>query len=239
MAELPPGVRRVTERLDEVALPAIYAAISVPTAGERARFERAGLAYVGRPGGPPDPWQLDRAADTVIGWTRANTSLLGGVAGLAGLLSVPPEVAAWGVAILRMTQRIAVVYGIDPETERGRLVVARAVAAGFDVALPAQGIDGLKVSELFAHVLGQAPTPSRGELVANVQGALVRAVVWRSALRLAGRMGRIVPVVSSGFSAVDNQRRAAEIGQRVKAVVRRMAELPALPGVVDAIEVVR
>ena len=161
MSEAVNLLRAVARRADEAALSRLYDAVSVSTDATRARLDRVNLVYA-MPGQPaPRTEELDRTADWLIGQSTANATALGGLAGLAGWLSVPPEVAAYMVATLRLGQRLAVTYGLDPETERGRLALARALAAGFEVPMPARGVVGMRASDLARAFLQREPDTER------------------------------------------------------------------------------
>ena len=164
-----------------------------------------------------------------MGWTRATASFVGGVAGLGGALGVPPEAALWIAAVVRMAQRIGVVYGYDPESERGRVALGRVLAEAFQVELPEQGPDRLRMSDLLGALRPNSPG-------GTVPAVLARAVVARAALQVVGRAARLIPVLSSGWSAVDGQQRTAEVGQTVVRAWQRLSD-KALPGLVeDAME---
>jgi hypothetical protein len=233
MSEAVNLLRAVARRADEAALSRLYDAVSVSTDATRARLDRVNLVYAMPGQTAPRTEELDRTADWLIGQSTANATALGGLAGLAGWLSVPPEVAAYMVATLRLGQRLAVTYGLDPETERGRLALARALAAGFEVPMPARGVVGMRASDLARAFLQREPDTER------VGGQLARAVALRTTRMMGGRLGRLVPVVSSGFSAVDNRRQTHEIGRRMKDVLRRLADmsLPSAALIEDAHEV--
>lgn len=221
----------VVRRLDDESLRVLFAGISVRAEAVQRRLARSNLAWVGREGVAPTPWELQRAAEAVVGWTRATASFVGGVAGLGGALGVPPEAALWIAAVVRMAQRIGVVYGFDPESERGRVALGRVLAEAFQVELPDQGPDRLRISDLLGALRPSSPGVS-------VPAVLARAVVVRAALQVVGRAARLVPVLSSGWSAVDGQQRTAEIGQAIVRAWQRLSDR-ALPGVVeDAMELV-
>ena len=52
---------------------------------------------------------------------------------------VPPEAALSIVLVIRMIQRLCVVYGFDPETDRGEAALTRTLAAVWNVTLPEGG----------------------------------------------------------------------------------------------------
>lgn len=232
MSEAGDRVRQLAEVVDGGAVRTLIAAVGVRTARVRSRLQAAGLAFVGQEGLPPEPWELDRAAQVVVGWSRANVGMVGGMTGLGGLLGLPPEAAALVVARLRLAQRLAVVYGFDPETDRGRVAVARALAAAWEIDLPPGGVEGLRVSEIARLAVARAPRP-------NLPGDLATAVAVRSALSVFGRLGRFVPLVGSAVAVVEGQSRIEESGRLMVHALRRLAGAPGGDAEIeDAVEVV-
>jgi hypothetical protein len=216
-------LRSWLRQADARAVDLAYAAVGVSTEAIRRRLGASGRVFFTRDGPAPPTEALDRTADWLIEQSAASSATLGGVAGLGGLLSVPPEVGAFLVASLRLAQRLAVVYGFDPETERGRMAVAQALAEGFEVALPPRGLMGTKASDVVRALVSRSPSQER------VGGQLALGVVLGATRMMGGRLARLVPVVSSGVSAVDNRRRTLVVGARMRDALRRQAELPWSP----------
>ncbi len=223
-------IRDVIGRMDARLVEGWMEAVSVPTARIRRHLALAGKAY-NAPGSPCPPLRdLDRTATWVVDQSRFSGGTLGALAGLGGAASVPPEVLATLVHGLRMAQRLCVVYGFDPETDRGRMVSWQVLASGFEVELPRQGPVGVRVSEL-PLVLVPRLRP------ATVGGMLARSMLRSATWMVAGRAFRFVPVLSAGASANSGQRRAHEIGERMCATLRRFADVPVQGSTDDAVEV--
>jgi len=222
------------DRVDRRLVGEVVAAVSVPAERVRQQLHDSGLACLdpSRSDGPGLA-ELDGAADHLIQQASLGASALGGFAGLGGAATIAPQAAATAVAIVRLAQRLAVVYGFDPDTDRGRMALWRALAAGLEIDLPKRGATGLRFTELPRVVGPRLPDPNQAGLV------LARGLVWRSVRLVGGRLGRLVPVVSSAGSAVRGRRRMREVGDRMKAVLRRLAEapLPREAGIEDAHEV--
>lgn len=204
------------ERLDEDLLPAVYEAASVPTAEIRRQFREAALPHLDPEAGlRPEASELDAAADRIITGARGRAAALGAVGGLAGAFAIPPEVLASLVQTLRLAQRLAVLYGFDPETDLGKVVMWRAIAAGYEVSLPAQGPIGLKVRDLPDVLRSQVPATRQAS------GWLARQVVTRSVMSVANRVTRLVPGLGAGMAAWGAQRRIDGMGRRMAAVYAR------------------
>lgn len=223
----------VADQLDHSLLHRLYASVSAPTDRVRLTWRRAGWAFM-EPGRQEPPLhELDRTADRVIAQACFGASAVGGLAGLGGLATVPPEVLASVVGLLRLAQRLALVYGFDPQTDRGQMAVWQALAAGLQLELPEGGAKSMRVRDLPRVMLSGAPPPNEAGL------ALAQGLFLGTLRLVGGRLSRMVPVLSSGAAAVSGRRRAKAAGQRMKATLRRLTEAPQGRGGVieDAVEV--
>jgi len=204
-----------------------YRAVSVSPERVRGQLRRARKPFADpRMDAQPTLIEIDQTARWMIEQSRSGAATLAGIAGLGGLASVPPEVVARMVAILRLAQRIAVIYGLEPDSDRGRMVLWRALAAGMEVELDDQGPVGFRSSEIL--------------LPATVEGSLARRMLRVNARKVGGRILRYVPVLSAALAVRDTRRDLLAVGERIATVMRSAAELEGGPaGVVeDAQEVV-
>lgn len=219
MAELPPTLVDALERADALALSRGYRAVSVSPERVRAwlRLRRLGFVDPAAPE-PPPLSELDRAAEAVIERARASIGGLAGAASLAGAPTLGAEIAGTAVVVLRLAQRLCVVYGFDPSTDRGRMAVVRALAAAWQVELPESGAVGLRLSDLPAAL---AP----GGDPAAVGARLVRATVLGSVGWVAAAQ-RLVPVLPARRRVWESRARVADAGRRMQQVLRRLAEVP-------------
>lgn len=218
--------------LDGQAVSGVYAAVSIQTARMRRRLRRESRPFFDpESAARPDPSEVDRTAEWVASQYRFGVAAMSGVAGLGGLASVPPEVLGTVIAVVRLAQRLAIVYGFDPETDHGQMVVWQALSAGLEVDLPEGGPMGIRMRDLPSLV------SARGEPKA-ASVALARAVVRRSTLMVVGRVTRLLPVVAAGSSAFASRERMRRVSERMVAVYRRLAEpdWPDPQRVVDAVE---
>lgn len=223
------------QRLDEDLLPSVYAAASAPTAATRAWLRESGLAFRDpETGSYPPADELARAAERVIRQARGRSTAMGVAGGLGGAVAIPPEVLAQLVHTLRLAQRLAVIYGIDPETDGGRILMWRALAAAYELELPAEGqVGSVRVRDL--------PDLVRRQLPASRQAAawLAQQVAVRTAQLIAGRITRIIPGLGAGLAGWRANRRTEEMAKRMVEVYQKVADLEPflLDGEVDAIEV--
>ncbi len=206
-------------RLDGDLLPALYAAVSVPTAQIRADLREEGLAYVDSQAGQwPSSQQLEETSSRVVKHARRRGVGLGVASGLVGAVAIPPEVLGGLVLALRLGQRLAVVHGFDPETNAGRLVLWRAVAAAYDIDLPAQSQVGMRVRDL--------PELLRSQLPAGPQAAtwMARQVGVRAAVSVVSEITRFIPGLGAGIAGFSAHRRTEAMSARMLVVFRRSVE---------------
>jgi hypothetical protein len=227
---LPPVVSDVLDRADRQLAAGWYESVSVRTASVRRWLDLVGWPYVHPEKGSPPLDEVERTSLRLIAVARRRSALVAAGAGLAGPWAVPPEVAVASVSTLRLAQRLGIAWGFDPETDRGRMALWRALAAALDVELPSQGPVGVKISDL----PGLARPNLRTE---NVGLWLARALMVRSALSVAGRITRFVPVLAGGFGAWSARRRTTELGIAMIGVYRKLVETPILAPVEDAVEI--
>lgn len=229
-----PALRDLFDRLVDHAdqrLPAgFYAAISVPTARTRERLRARHKAFIDPDRSEvPAMVDVDATATWVISQSKLNYATLGGIAAVGGWASVPPEALASAMGVVRLGQRLAVVYGFDPETDKGQMALWRALASGLEMELPSEGPMQVRLRDLPA-VLAPQPV-SAGTYMA-------RQVLTRQAYAIATRFTRLIPLVSPILSASRSHSRMHAVGERMRDVFRRLAEIPAeMRFVEDAVEV--
>jgi hypothetical protein len=195
-------------RLDADLLPRIYATAGVSTVTIRDELRAASLAFVEpESADPPDLVTLQRSIRMVVRRSSRQAAAVGVAGGVGGLSSIPPELAATLVLSLRLGQRLAVIHGFDPETDEGKIVLARALAAAYGVSLPEFGRVATRISDLPLVVRGKLPGAS------TALAWVGRQAIRRSSTTLAGRVLRSVPGLAasvSGFSAWRRHERLAE-----------------------------
>lgn len=217
------------ERVDVRLLPNLYAAVSVPTEPVRQQLRRMRKPFLDPANESPPPSEVDRTAQWLITQSASRSTFVAGVAGLGGAASVPPETIATLIAAVRLAQRLTIVYGLDPETDSGQMALWRALAAGFQIEVPAQGPMALRIRDLPGLVGTRSADTAPGELA--------RSLVQSSTWMIAGRISRLVPILSSGFSARAARRRVQEMGGRMAEVLRRIGDLPAAGEIEDVVEI--
>ena len=227
------GMREVLsfliERADEQLTAGFYTAISVPPERVRERLRKHRRAFVDPDAAPPEMRDVNETARWVVEQSSLRAASLGGIAGVGGPVSVPPEALASAIATLRLAQRLAIVYGFDTETDRGQMAVWKALAAGLQLELPSQGPLQVRMRDI--------PQMLVPVTVQSASAELTRAVLWSSLATLA-RVTRLLPVVSPAFGAVAARQRTREVGDRMIAALRRIVEIPGeLPQVEDAFEI--
>lgn len=234
MAELPAVVTDVLDKADATLVVGWYHAVSVHPERIRAWLRFRGLPFVDPilPE-PPVLAEVDRSAEVVIGRAGNLLGVVGGAAGFAGAATVPPEWVATNIGVLRLAQRLCLVYGFDPTTDRGEMAMCRALAAAYNIEVPETGPLRMRIRDL------PSLLRSEGSARQGIGTRLARAMARSSAWWVAGRITRFVPVLSASSHAVETRTHVTETGRRMKEVLRRLAEVPnALPSPVEeAVEV--
>ncbi len=227
-------LRNLGGRLDEDLLPGLYHKVSLSTEEIRREFIEAEVPFcdvaVGR---SPPPEELQATASALIRRAVKAASVRGALGGVSGLASIPPEVAIALVQTLRLAQRLAVLYGVELETDRGRLLLSRILATGYQLELPAQQALDIKISHLPQVARQQLPDVQR-------TGAwLARSMVWQLTRHLGGRLSRVLPGVGAGVGAWDAHRSLTAQGERMLSVLQRSVgvDLPLNTEIEDAEEV--
>ena len=137
------------ERIDEDLVSALYQRSSLRTTTIIEEFERRALIR-------DEPSRLDRpteeqlwdSSDVVIKSARRRASVRGAMTGAAGLVAITPETMSAMIQILHLSQRLSVIWGHDPHTDRGRMLLVRALAQAHHVDLPDQGQLRVRVRDL-------------------------------------------------------------------------------------------
>lgn len=225
----PPWFTEMLEHADRRLIAGWYAGMSIEPAAERRRLDALRWPYVHPDRPAPSPADVAMTARRVIETSRNRSAIFAGVAGLAGGWAMPSEVLGTALSTLRLAQRLAIVHGFDPETDRGRMALWRALAGALELELPPEGPVGVRLRDLPVLVRpGIAPR--------NVAVWLVRALLSRSVRSVAG-VSRLVPVLASGTGAWSAHRRTNVLGEAMCGIYRRLAEAPSAGGLEDAVEV--
>lgn len=195
-----------------------YRFLSVDVDRERARLRAAGRPFAGG-GAPPCPTrELDATAAWLLQLEVRRRGLGARLAGMAGAASVPGEVLGRSLVLLRLAQRLCIVYGFDPRADRGRTAFWRALGAALEADLPSHAPLDSRASSVL-----RADDPS-------LASHLSRALLLRSQSDTMARITRFVPVLG-GLSrpAADPALQAA--GERMIGVLSRLAVPCARPTV--------
>lgn len=224
----------VGERLDETLLPRLYDVARLTTESIRQDLDERGIARVDptQPALPPSAEALEASVDRVLRGARRVAGVRGAVAGAGGLWTMPPEAGVALLQLLHLGQRLAVIYGHDPETDKGKVLLLRALAEGLDLKVPRQARMGVRVSDLPRVAEKQLPEVAHG-------GAwILQVVAARTAVTAASRVVRGVPGLGAGVGAWQAWRATRDRGQRMARVFARAWTAPVFGDgpVEDAVE---
>ena len=221
------ALNNLGERLDQDLLPYLYETASLTTT--EVRGELGALVEFGKDHDLfTDSYALDLAADHVIKKAVRTATFRGAVAGAGGLVAIPPEIVAAAVQLLHLAQRLAVLYGHDPETDKGRVLLTQAMAKAFEVALPAQGRLGVRVKDLPQMVSTQLnPNQTEETRVAHRRNTvwMARTFATRIAVSLTSRFGRAIPGIGAAVGSMEARRRLKEQGERMKSFFQNASDV--------------
>jgi hypothetical protein len=187
------------ERIDEDLVAALYERASLRTEDiieelDARRLTREDPHSLER----PDSQQLQQSTAAVIRQAGRRATVRGAVTGAAGLLAIPPEMMAAMIQILHLSQRLSVIWGHDPDTDRGRMLLVRSFATAFKLALPDQGQLGVRVRDLGRIAGRQVPDRRHTSLLVGL------SLARHSLGRLGTGVARAIPgigAIAGGFEA--------------------------------------
>ncbi len=204
-------------RVDREGLARVRAAVSVSTDETRLWLDTHGFGWVDERGGRfPGEDDLARSVEALTARERGAALVIGAAGAFGGWIGVAPELAATLVQTFRLAQRMAVVYGFEVESDRGQLVVTRALAAGWEIDVPDSSAQATRLGDVGALVRAQLATVSPR----TVAGWAVK-VTGKS---VTARLVRFVPGLGMTLSATQSRRRLQEIAERMDAVLRRSCD---------------
>ena len=153
---------------------------------------------------------LDPVATSLIESSRRISAVSGVGLGMGGWIAIGPDIASQLTTLLKMAQRLSLLYGIDFRTRHGEVMMWKAIADGVGVRRE----ESSAAWDLPAKI-GRTPWA-----VSPVAGRLAVAVVRSLALKLSAPLGRMVPFVGSGVGMWSNYTQMGRAGRRMSAFYR-------------------
>ncbi len=158
--------------------------------------------------------RLDPVADSYIRKARRNAALSGASLGAGGWMALPPGLGHLVVVIVRLAQRLSLVYGFDYRSARGEIELWKALAHAVDADVDWEGTEAELMRRLPVVVTGT------GTFANPLLLKALQAVVMRIAIAAGTRVTRWVPVVGGGSGMVLNYLQVNAIGQKLKTTWR-------------------
>ncbi len=225
--------RELALRMDEDLIGRLTREISIDVQATREWLKQRSLAFdLGNRSPRPTTDALGQTADVLIRKAVRRAGLSGALTGWAGLAGMPAEVGFRLLLTVRLAQQLAVVYGYDPSTDRGRILVRRALAAAYEVELPEQQSEGTRLRDLRALTQTNTQATSRTAWIAQAATRHTRRAVGRS-------LSRKVPGLGLAPGVIHARRTVRDHGHQMKQVLERLYQGPkAIPShIEDALEV--
>lgn len=157
---------------------------------------------------------LDGLADQYIRNAKLMTSLSGAGLGAGGLVLAGPELSILSASIVRLAQRLAVVYGFDYQSPAESLHVWSAIARALGVENITDGTSKVAVRSI-PKLLATGPARS------GVFKSLIRMIAARLGLLVTERgLARALPLVGAGVAAVSNYQLIRDLGGKIQGYFR-------------------
>lgn len=201
------GAVDLGERLDGEVLPALYKIASLPAEVVRAELRSEGLDHWDpESGNQPTRSSMERSSELLVRRATRLAGVRGAAGAFGGLMTLAPELGLALVQSLRLAQRIAAVWGHDTDSEGGRLLLTRALAAAWKIDLPREGMQTTHLS--------QVPGLVRSSLqMQTFSGrALARSVATRAVGMAGRRVGSVIPGLGTGLGAWSARRQVRTQG---------------------------
>ena len=203
-------------RLDEDLPPWALKSISVEPSEFREMLDSKGWAYV-------DPKRLSQPTQASVLTTAEKTidkavlraGIGGAISGVVGWVGVPPEVAARVVQSLRLAQRLAIIYGHNPHSDRGVIHIRSALAAAWDIDLPVQARMDMKLSDVSSVVRGGLPQTHK------TPTWLMRVLIGQATATVGRRAVRMVPGLGSGIGFLQSRSTVRHQGLRMLTIFQK------------------
>jgi len=203
----------VSQRLATEVLPALIRTASIDPDRFLDDLRRRGLAVEDLGSlRSLDVELLDPVATSLIESSRRISAVSGVGLGMGGWIAIGPDIAGQLTTLLKMAQRLSLLYGIDYRTRRGEVLLWKAIASGV-------GVDTRR--EEMTTTWSLPSRIGRTSWAFNpVVGRLAVAVVRRLALKLSTPLGRMVPVVGGGVGMWSNYTQMGRAGRTMAAFYR-------------------
>jgi len=193
-------------QIDDRALDELVDYLSIDPRDTIQWLQRKELAWADRV--PiPSKEELNQSADYVVQRAVHKATLRGAIAGTAGIISILPEQIAHWAQMLRLIQRLAIIYGIELQSSIGQAYLIHAFAYMYEVPLPKQHAMKLKISEVVSSFQHNKPDPN-----AALQYLLKQIV--RQTISRQGR--KLIPGIGIFLGAYDAHKDMSKLAERGK-----------------------
>ena len=156
---------------------------------------------------------LDGLADQYIRNAKLMTSLSGAGLGAGGLMLVGPELSILAANILRMAQRLAIVYGFDYRSPGETFHVWAALARALGVEKVTDGTAQVAVRNLPKLLASGAKTGAFKSLIKMIAARLGLLVTERG-------LARALPLVGAAVAGVTNYQLVRDLGGKIQGYFR-------------------
>lgn len=199
----------LAQRLPDAFLPALYRAASIDQTKFLMQLQSRGLniTHLGDLASQ-DLALIQPVAESFVRSSRRVSALSGVGSGVAGWVAIAPEAGHAAAMLLKLAQRLSLLYGFDYLTPAGELLLWKAIAEAVGVEERMEGV---------VDTARQLPEMLKsGRAINNpVVRQLAQAVMKRLILRISAPFGRMVPIIGGGIGGWSNYREMGRAGRRM------------------------
>ena len=212
-------LKQIQEAMNEGLLVQLYRAASVSPDEVLKSLRQRGLEVfsLGEIWRVPTPL-LDAAVDEHLTAKSRSTGLVSGAFSAGGLVTLLPELIWQVTTLLRLGQRVALTYGEEVTTPKGRLDLWQNLAAALSIKVDLEGVESdLKLN--LPMVVGTSPM--RDPMLVR----LAEMVMFGLAMRMASQAIRLVPMLGAGLGGLRTYRQTRQYGEQFKTIYRNLHQL--------------
>ena len=180
-------------QIDDHALDELVEYLSVDKSETIQELQRKDLPWADRVP-VPNKEELQKSAEWAISRAKNKATIRGAIAGSVGFLSILPEQLAHLTQLLRLIQRLAIIYGIDLDSSKGQAYIIHSFAYMYNIPIPKQHLMKLKLSELVKTYQSDGSNP-------NVALQYIVKQIVKQTLKRQGR--KLIPGIGIFIGAFD------------------------------------
>lgn len=140
---------------------------------------------------------IDKVAHNIVKKTSMKNAISGAMFGFGGISSLAPECMALMVNILRLAQRLSLLYGFDFQSSEDNLEFWLSIGRGMNISLILDGSE----QDLYKNISKQANKPNlRDPLLVKIAQKILLSIAMQSLKKVT----RMVPLIGASTGSIAN-----------------------------------